>query len=1455
MKTKPVLLAATFLMVAMAHAGQTDLPTPAGSGAFGSQVVTLPNGNFIVTDPSFDDGATANVGAVYLYSPAGTVISMLKGSTANDRVGSGTIRVNINDNFIVSSPFWSNGAAAGAGAATFGRANTGFGAAVVVVSAANSLVGSTTGDAVGGSITVLNNGSYVVAASLWDNPSPAKVNVGAVTWCPSNGTRVGAVSSTNSLIGGTANDNVGNGVVVLNTNYLVSSPFWKNPSPVASNAGAVTFGSGTAGVTGLVSAANSLIGSSANDNVGGSSIVVLSNGNYVVPVPTWDNTPSKADAGAAVWGSGSSGVVGTISSSNALVGNTEADRVGNDVEALKNGNYVVLTPNWTNPSPVTANAGAATWGNGATGTVGIVSSSNSLIGGTTNDSVGLSAVPLTNGNYLVLSPFWSAAFGAASWCIGTAATTGTVGSANSLVGSHSNDRVGEVVIALTNGNFVVSSQHWDNGAITDAGAATWGDGSTGITGLVTPTNSLVGNGFSDHVGAGLAPLTNGNYVVLSPLWNNGSITDAGAVTWCNGHTGSTGNISAGNSLVGGSNSDSLGSAVVPLSNGNYLVHSPQWNNPSPSAARAGAVTFGNGTSGISGTVSAANSLVGSTIDDQVGGSGGALLLNGNYVIVSSLWDNSVATNAGAVTFGNGTTGISGLISATNSLVGAGPGDLSSSFVVGFANSSYAVHHSNWNNPTGSLADAGAVTFGNGTAAQTGFVNASNSVLGTTANAPSLISAYNQEGDELIVGRPSDNKVTRFNRGPGKLSFETKDIIEIEGNTVTVRITRVGGSEGTITCKLSTSSSGGTATAGTDYSTITNQLLTFGPGVTSQDVTVNLATDSVLNEANETFKLNLTAGTGQLGSIPSATVHIVDAVAETVLPSLPIITSPAASARVPVAPGGSITITGTATDNKGIQEVAVRINGSLFQTATITSMSGTSANWSAVVTPQTGANTLEVRSTDTSGNNSLIASRTFIVTRPLVVGKTAGTATFTSGFAPSSFREVGKLCTVTVTPGSGFLFSKWTLSGGASAADIGVTDAQLELPTISFLFKEGLQLIADIRPNPYTSTTLLGSYNGLVQANPTKPDRTPIGAGPEDGTLPSISTEGGITVSVTSTGSFTGKLNIDGLSLSISGNFDPDGVARFGSSRATTLSVARTGKPSLTLELRLNFAASGSGELQGNVSEVGPAGPTAVSTIEADHAAFSATTLAPAGLLGPSNATQNYTIAFPSDSSQPSGIALSDYPQGDGLGNLSLTKTGALSLSGILADGTAFTISGALNGGSFWRIFIPLYAKKGLLTGGLNFDTVPATTDITGGFFWHRPILDDQHYPSGWTHLELSAQGSKYNAVTGTSVITHQTTTHNTVLTLTPLSGTPFVRTVGITNADAVIETPVDAAFALSITRSNGRISGNFTLSDNTKPTFQGIMLQKVPSAFGFFKTVTPKVKDYTGQVGRVTLVP
>ena len=133
-----------------------------------------------------------------------------------------------------------------------------------------------------------------------------------------------------------------------------------------------------------------------------------------------------------------------------------------------------------------------------------------------------------------------------------------------------NDQVGGGrVTALTNGSYVVGSQLWNNGAATRAGAATWGSGTAGVSGAVTTANSLVGTTTGDQVSSnGVTALTNGNYVVTSYLWNNGAATRAGVATWGSGTAGVSGAVTTANSLVGSTTNDQVGLRVTALPNGN-----------------------------------------------------------------------------------------------------------------------------------------------------------------------------------------------------------------------------------------------------------------------------------------------------------------------------------------------------------------------------------------------------------------------------------------------------------------------------------------------------------------------------------------------------------------------------------------------------------------------------------------------------------------------------------------------------------------------------------------------------------------------------------------------------------------------------------------------------------------------------------------------------------------------
>ena len=269
--------------------------------------------------------------------------------------------------------------------------------------------------------------------------------------------------------------------------------------------------------------------------------------------------------------------------------------------------------------------------------------------------------------------------GATTGLLGTAAAlatglTGTLSDLNSLVGGSSGDRVGVTgVTGLTNGNYIVRSAFWGGGAsataATSKGAITWGSGTSGISGVVSSSNSLVGANAGDDVGSGaVTALNNGNAVITSPVWGSGNGTTAnakGAVTWMNGATGLTGTLSDLNSLVGGSLGDRVGvTGITGLTNGSYVVRSAYWGGGTSAtvATSKGAITWGSGTSGVSGVLSSGNSLVGAAAGDDVGSGTILALSGGNAVVLSPAWGsgNGVTTNAkGAATWVNGFVGVSG----------------------------------------------------------------------------------------------------------------------------------------------------------------------------------------------------------------------------------------------------------------------------------------------------------------------------------------------------------------------------------------------------------------------------------------------------------------------------------------------------------------------------------------------------------------------------------------------------------------------------------------------------------------------------------------------------------------------------------------------------------------------------------------------------------------------------
>ena len=696
-----------------------------GSGG----IVNLFNGKVMVFSPDWNSSSGA---VTWLDQAAGTfgtvdATNSLVGSTPGDQVGGFANYTFVGSKIAIGSPNWTNTAtsASNAGAITWVNAATG---AVGFIDptpvTGNSLVGSNSGDAVGSNgVSSFGNGHYYVRTSSWEN------NAGAVTWIDGGSPLVGTIDATNSLVGSTANDQVGSGGIVNigSGKSLVFSPSWNNGGSAAA-AGAVTWFDQAAGTFGNVSAANSLVGSSPNDQVGGSGNYAFFGSKIAIFSPSWDNV-TVTNAGAITWADPATGFAGAVSPANSLVGGNVSDQVGSNssITYLDGTHYAVVTPAWN------SSAGAITWFDGASPTVGAISAGNSLVGGTANDRIGAGGFDnLGNGKSLVFSPYWNGLRGAVTWFDHASGTMGTVGAGNSLVGSTLSDQVGGFGnYTFVNSKIAIYSPNWTNPltSAASAGAVTWADAATGIVGILdgTPTgNSLVGTSANDDVGAsGVSFFNNGNFYVFSSAWNSG----AGAITWIDPNAPAVGPVTSTNSLVGASAGDQVGTGgIAELNNGKSAIFSPNWNG------NRGAVTWFDQTTGTFGTVGAGNSLVGTTANDRVGGFQNMSFIGSNVAIRSPNWTNTLtaAANAGAITWADAFSGITGTVDGTavtgNSLVGTHVNDgVGTNLISSFGGTRYYTTTNAWNSA------AGAVTWIDSTAPVVGSFDGTNSLVGGNAN--------------------------------------------------------------------------------------------------------------------------------------------------------------------------------------------------------------------------------------------------------------------------------------------------------------------------------------------------------------------------------------------------------------------------------------------------------------------------------------------------------------------------------------------------------------------------------------------------------------------------------------------------------------------------------------------------------------------------------------------------
>jgi hypothetical protein len=246
-------------------------------------------------------------------------------------------------------------------------------------------------------------------------------------------------------------------------------------------------------------------------------------------------------------------------------------------------------------------------------------------------------------------------------------------------------------------------------------------------------------------------------------------------------------------------------------------------------------------------------------DDDSGGDTNAritytLTTNGTYTILADSYGNGITpggTGAYAVTL---TQVCTYSLPNASRTVGAHSGTFSDAYTTqaGCAAPSLASNSAFITAGTASAPDAA----GNGTFGYTVAANAGAQRSGT----------LNVAGQTFTV--------TQFAPVPGALQFNSSTYSVGEGaGSVTVTVTRTGGSDGTVSVNYSTGD--GTATSSNDY-TATSGTLNFADGEISKTIPISIVDDAAV-EGDETFNVTLSNATGgaTLGSPITATVTIND----------------------------------------------------------------------------------------------------------------------------------------------------------------------------------------------------------------------------------------------------------------------------------------------------------------------------------------------------------------------------------------------------------------------------------------------------------------------------------------------------------------------------------------------------------------------------------------------------
>ncbi len=330
----------------------------------------------------------------------------------------------------------------------------------------------------------------------------------------------------------------------------------------------------------------------------------------------------------------------------------------------------------------------------------------------------------------------------------------------------------------------------------------------------------------------------------------------------------------------------------------------------------------------------------------------------------------------------------------------------------------------------------------------------------------------------------------------------------------------------------------------------------------------------------------------------------------------------------------------------------------------------------------------------------------------------------------------------------------------------------------------------------------GSYQALLLHDNT--------AAPAESPFP-----GRFTLTLSTAGAMTGKLEYRGLTYAFSGRFTPE--------LDYTRTIVRAGQTPLQLLMHLDADAF---TLTTQISE-----PLAASAVYESGAVLPLhtvhTTKAPAAQ------TARYTARL----NPPVNVAAG--PDAGGYAMVNIVASGAVTITGKLADGTALSSSALLqdDGSIAWynRLYPATALRAGYVAGPAKFDRTGGEQAVLGRLDWRKPTQASGAWSAGFSQ-SLTLEGSTYTApLTGQRALAPQDAAANLECSF---DGVIYPKPIHLSTSNVFsVDLPNTARISFTATRLTGAISGHFYDAATGKTrTLSGVVLQAQGEFSGFYPT-------------------